>query len=92
MIKNAPFNAVNTRFLLQYRSAPVGGGRIELYLRVNTLLPTFQAMRGDFKDETFGVVRGKTINVALVGNPNSGKDHPLQRVVGSPEKVGNYCG
>ncbi|HSV87663.1 MAG TPA: ferrous iron transport protein B [Bacteroidales bacterium] len=35
---------------------------------------------------------GKTINVALVGNPNSGKTTFFNHASGSHEKVGNYSG
>lgn len=36
--------------------------------------------------------RGKTINVALVGNPNSGKTTFFNFASGSRERVGNYSG
>lgn len=36
--------------------------------------------------------KGKTINVALVGNPNSGKTTFFNYASGSREKVGNYSG
>ena len=36
--------------------------------------------------------RGKTINVALVGNPNSGKTTIFNTASGSSEHVGNYSG
>ncbi|MBW6497464.1 MAG: ferrous iron transport protein B [Bacteroidales bacterium] len=36
--------------------------------------------------------RGKTINVALVGNPNSGKTTFFNYASGSRERVGNYSG
>lgn len=34
--------------------------------------------------------KGKIINVALVGNPNSGKTSLFNYASGSHEKVGNY--
>jgi ferrous iron transport protein B len=37
-------------------------------------------------------LNGKTINVALVGNPNSGKTSFFNHASGSQEKVGNYSG
>jgi ferrous iron transport protein B len=36
--------------------------------------------------------RSKTINIALVGNPNSGKTTLFNFISGSKEKVGNYSG
>lgn len=36
--------------------------------------------------------RTKTINIALVGNPNSGKTTLFNSISGSKEKVGNYSG
>ena len=36
--------------------------------------------------------RTKTINIALVGNPNSGKTSLFNFISGSKEKVGNYSG
>ncbi len=36
--------------------------------------------------------RSKTINIALVGNPNSGKTSLFNYISGSKEKVGNYSG
>lgn len=35
---------------------------------------------------------GKTINIALVGNPNCGKTTIFNFASGSQERVGNYCG
>lgn len=39
-----------------------------------------------------GIPKTKRINVALVGNPNSGKTTLFNRVSGSHERVGNYGG
>lgn len=36
--------------------------------------------------------RAKTINIALVGNPNCGKTSLFNRATGSRERVGNYSG
>ncbi|MGE5498495.1 MAG: ferrous iron transport protein B, partial [Syntrophothermus sp.] len=42
--------------------------------------------------KTTAKVKGKTINVALVGNPNSGKTTLYNFASGSQERVGNYGG
>lgn len=50
---------------------------------------------GTFQDEAVGEVlreKTKTINVALVGNPNCGKTSFFNRATGLREKVGNYSG
>ena len=49
---------------------------------------------GILVSEGFKITRqnGKTINVALVGNPNSGKTSFFNHASGSREKVGNYSG
>lgn len=50
---------------------------------------------GTIDEETLKVsalARGKTINVALVGNPNSGKTTLFNYASGSHERVGNYSG
>ncbi len=39
-----------------------------------------------------GEVKGKTINIALVGNPNCGKTTLFNYASGSKERVGNYAG
>ncbi|MDR1645342.1 MAG: ferrous iron transport protein B [Tannerellaceae bacterium] len=42
--------------------------------------------------ESIAIEKGKTINVALVGNPNSGKTTLFNHASGSHEHVGNYSG
>lgn len=41
---------------------------------------------------TEGTLKSKTISVALVGNPNSGKTTIFNHASGSKERVGNYSG
>ncbi|MFP4287817.1 MAG: ferrous iron transport protein B [Bacteroidales bacterium] len=55
------------------------------------IAPNFE---GVLIKEGFKVIRqnGKSINVALVGNPNSGKTSFFNHASGSREKVGNYSG
>ncbi|MDL2231448.1 ferrous iron transport protein B [Porphyromonadaceae bacterium OttesenSCG-928-L07] len=50
---------------------------------------------GTFSDNSVQAViheKTKTINVALVGNPNSGKTSFFNRATGMRERVGNYSG
>ncbi|MDD2798514.1 MAG: ferrous iron transport protein B [Bacteroidales bacterium] len=49
---------------------------------------------GTFAEKAFQTIqqRAKTINVALVGNPNCGKTTLFNFASGSHEKVGNYSG
>ncbi len=49
---------------------------------------------GILVSEGYKIIRqnGKVINVALVGNPNSGKTSFFNHASGSREKVGNYSG
>ncbi len=53
-----------------------------------------QAFDGVFSSESAQIVRqkGTRINVALVGNPNSGKTTFFNHASGSRERVGNYSG
>ncbi len=41
---------------------------------------------------SYAIEKGKTINVALVGNPNSGKTTLFNHASGAHEHVGNYSG
>ena len=49
---------------------------------------------GTITEETRRILgeRGKTVNVALVGNPNCGKTSFFNHATGMREKVGNYSG
>ncbi|MFC1670004.1 ferrous iron transport protein B [Spirochaetota bacterium] len=44
------------------------------------------------KSRKFDIIEGNVINVALVGNPNSGKTTFFNYASGSKERVGNYSG
>jgi ferrous iron transport protein B len=52
----------------------------------------FQGVLDDDVLKTSAKIKGKTINVALVGNPNSGKTTLFNYASGSHEHVGNYSG
>lgn len=54
-----------------------------------------EGYNGTFLDETVAETireRSRTINIALVGNPNCGKTSFFNRATGLREKVGNYSG
>lgn len=54
-----------------------------------------EGYNGTFTEEDFDrevTERAKTINIALVGNPNSGKTSLFNRATGLRERVGNYSG
>ncbi|WP_321426467.1 ferrous iron transport protein B [uncultured Bacteroides sp.] len=63
---------------------------------VNNALQTKQSVfEGTFEEdslETIENIKGRFINVALVGNPNCGKTTLFNYASGSHEKVGNYGG
>ena len=97
MIKKAPFNGPLEFKILNYN----------ISLR-NTEADLIEVVSKGKFDETSnvkyeGVIhrdinlidqseRTKTINIALVGNPNSGKTSLFNFISGSKEKVGNYSG
>jgi ferrous iron transport protein B len=67
-------------------------------IEVTTLEPGKDYITSDFEgilvSEGFKITRqnGRNINVALVGNPNSGKTSFFNHASGSKERVGNYSG
>ncbi|SUE34895.1 Ferrous iron transport protein B [Rikenella microfusus] len=54
--------------------------------------PPVQVIREDETANRFRHEAGRTINVALVGNPNCGKTSLFNLASGSHERVGNYSG
>ena len=60
----------------------------------NTYAPATNYSGTFTSDETYaeGPLKTKTISVALVGNPNSGKTTIFNHASGSKERVGNYSG
>lgn len=56
-------------------------------------IPQNSIFEGTMMEEKLNTIinnKGKIINVALVGNPNSGKTSLFNYASGSHEKVGNY--
>jgi len=52
----------------------------------------FEGMIDEHRLKISGIKKGKTISVALAGNPNCGKTTLFNYASGSTERVGNYAG
>ena len=97
VIKKAPFNGPLEFKILNYNIS-LRKSEADL-IEVVTITEFKKTGNGNFE----GVIhrdinlvnhsgRSKTINIALVGNPNSGKTSLFNYISGSKEKVGNYSG
>jgi ferrous iron transport protein B len=53
---------------------------------------SFEGTIDENRLKTSGATKGKTITIALVGNPNCGKTTLFNYASGSKERVGNYAG
>ena len=97
VIKTAPFNGPVEYKILNYNISlrRSEAERIEVIPLGEFVLPQLGGYEGVI-DRVIagdqGISRGRTINVALVGNPNSGKTTLYNQLSGSREKVGNYSG
>jgi len=56
------------------------------------LVSHYEGTIDEHRQKLSGVKKGKTITVALVGNPNCGKTTLFNYASGSKERVGNYAG
>ncbi len=56
------------------------------------LFGKFEGTIDEHRMKITGIKKGKTISVALVGNPNCGKTTLFNYASGSTERVGNYAG
>jgi ferrous iron transport protein B len=56
------------------------------------LIPNYEGTIDEHRLKLSGEKKGKTISVALVGNPNCGKTTLFNFASGSKERVGNYAG
>ena len=97
VIKNAPlldpieYEIMGYRIALRKSEAEL----IEVTVAENVFGPSSRHGDATFRDESvnrFLHEAGKTINVALVGNPNCGKTSLFNTASGSHERVGNYSG
>ncbi len=97
VIKNAPFNGAIEYRLLNYnitlrRSEAEQIEVIALTDYVDSGESGYEGVIQREEDSGEVLVRGKSINVALVGNPNAGKTTLYNSLSGAREKVGNYSG
>jgi len=66
------------------------GEQVEALHEMTDIHPDYTFSPEDLRN--FAITKGKTINVALVGNPNSGKTSLFNCASGAHEHVGNYSG
>lgn len=94
VIKNAPLRDP-IEYKLMDSHISLRRSEARLIEVVNISLEEREGYNGTFTEEDIARViteRSKTINIALVGNPNSGKTSFFNRATGLREKVGNYGG
>lgn len=97
VIKNAPFNGPFEFKILNYN---ISLRKSEADLIEVIPLNEFVKPKNEFYEGVIDLKidlvnqseRTKTINIALVGNPNCGKTTLFNYISGSKEKVGNYTG
>lgn len=97
VIKNAPFNGAIEYRILNYNITlrRSEAERIEVVPLADYQVPEDSGYEGVIMQEEEAQVvafKGRTINIALVGNPNAGKTTLYNALSGSREKVGNYSG
>ncbi len=97
VIKNAPFNGPIEFKILDYNiSLRKSEADLIEVVPVNEFVETGNGLYEGIIDRKINPVnrstRNKTINIALVGNPNCGKTTLFNFISGSKEKVGNYTG
>ena len=97
VIKNAPFNGPVEYKILNYNISlrRSEADRIEVIPVQEFTIPdqvSFEGVIDRNISNDQSITRVKTINVALVGNPNSGKTTLYNQLSGSRERVGNYSG
>ncbi|WP_421919932.1 ferrous iron transport protein B [Marinifilum sp.] len=97
VIKNAPLKDPVEYEIMGYEVSlrRSEASLIEIITEKDSCKVKISEFEGVFSDETLKIStkeKGKKINVALVGNPNSGKTTLFNHASGSKEHVGNYSG
>jgi ferrous iron transport protein B len=97
VVKNAPLQDPIEYAILGYHvSLRRSEARLVEVIPVQEAGAEIAAFNGTFTDnemtQTIIQEKSKTINVALVGNPNSGKTTLFNTASGAHERVGNYAG
>lgn len=97
VIKNAPLQDPVEYEIMDYRISlrRTEAAMIEVIAADLSDIPEDVKFEGTIDEETLKITageKGRTINVALVGNPNSGKTTLYNFASGSHERVGNYGG
>lgn len=97
VIKNAPFNGPTEYKILDYNITlrRTEANLIEVVSQTEALTQLTQNYEGVIDYENLKISlkeKERTINIALVGNPNCGKTTLFNFLSGSKEHVGNYSG
>ena len=97
VIKNAPFNGAIEFKILNYNvSLRKSEADLIEVVAINEFIEPDNVYYEGVIDRNISLVnqseRTKTINIALVGNPNCGKTTLFNYISGSKERVGNYSG
>ncbi len=94
VIKNAPLHdPIEYKLMDGHISLRRSEARLIEVVRVATVTP--EGFNGTFTEAELArqvTEKSKTINIALVGNPNCGKTSFFNRATGLRERVGNYSG
>ncbi|MBW8325067.1 MAG: ferrous iron transport protein B [Prolixibacteraceae bacterium] len=97
VIKNAPFNGPTEYKILDYNITlrKTEADLIEVVSQEDAESNTLQNFEGVIDNQSLKISakeKERTINIALVGNPNCGKTTLFNFLSGSKEHVGNYSG
>ncbi|MEI8112089.1 MAG: ferrous iron transport protein B [Bacteroidia bacterium] len=97
VIKNAPFNGPTEYKILDYNITlrKTEADLIEVISQDESVPQATKSFDGVIDNENLKVSakeKERTINIALVGNPNCGKTTLFNFISGSKEHVGNYSG
>jgi ferrous iron transport protein B len=97
VVKNAPLHDPVEYSIMGYSVSlrRTEAAMIEVITADSEEIPSHSRFEGTIDEEVLKISageKGRTINVALVGNPNSGKTTLYNHASGSHERVGNYSG